>query len=203
MAIPLRPRPVVLRSLLLCALVASNSIVCEGVERLVIRPRSATAHDGRTLAPYPVTRPKVGLVLSGGGARGIAQVGVIRAFERHGIPIDFIAATSVGAIVGGLYASGWTIDEIDSLTQALPWQDILSLTGELNRRDMFVDRKVATDRSFLVVRFEGLQPVIPSAVSSGQRLTDLLSVLTLQSPYHPDPSFDHLKIPFPTIPCPP
>ncbi|RPH35859.1 hypothetical protein EHM92_05455, partial [bacterium] len=61
------------------------------------------------LAIFPhrqVRRPKVALVLSGGGARGAAQIGVLKVLERHGIPVDFVAATSMGAIVGGLYASG-------------------------------------------------------------------------------------------------
>lgn len=56
-------------------------------------------------------RQSVGLVLSGGGAKGIAHVGVIKALEENGIPIDYVAGTSMGAIVGGLYASGFTSDE--------------------------------------------------------------------------------------------
>src|SRR5512135_1358886 len=65
------------------------------------------------LTIYPhrqVRRPKIALVLSGGGARGAAQIGVLKVLERYGIPVDFIAATSMGAIVGGLYASGYSVD---------------------------------------------------------------------------------------------
>src|SRR5436309_1803176 len=116
-------------------------------------------------------RPRIALVLSGGGARGATQIGVLKAFERHNIPIDFIAATSMGAIVGGLYASGYSPAEIESLALNTNWDEVLSLTEETKRTELFVDQKLQEDRSFLVVRFEGLEPVIPSAVSRGQRLT--------------------------------
>jgi len=141
-------------------------------------------------------RPHVALVLSGGGARGMAQIGVLRVLEKNGIPVDFIAATSMGAIVGGLYASGYTVAEIDSLARNTPWDDLLSLTGDTKRSELFVDQKIAGDRSFFALRFQGFEPVLPPAVSSGQRLTDFLSAQTLQAPYHPHPSFDDLKIPF-------
>src|SRR5712691_4006699 len=61
----------------------------------------------------PPRRPKIGLALGGGGARGMAHVGVIRALERLHVPIDFIAGTSMGSIVGGLYACGYTPDEME------------------------------------------------------------------------------------------
>ena len=148
------------------------------------------------LTHHTLQRPKVGLVLSGGGARGVAQIGVIRALERHGIPIDFIAATSMGAIVGGLYAAGYTTQELESLAVSTDWDHVLSLTDETQRSQLFVDQKITDDRSFIAIRFENMEPVIPSAVSSGQRLTDFLSDRMLQAIYYPFPDFDHLKIPF-------
>ncbi|HTY58357.1 MAG TPA: patatin-like phospholipase family protein, partial [Bacteroidota bacterium] len=148
------------------------------------------------IAHRELKRPRVALVLSGGGARGTAQIGVLRVLERYHIPVDFIAATSMGAIVGGLYASGYSVAEIESLAVRTEWDDVLSLTEETKRTELFVDQKIAGDRSFLAVRFQGFAPVIPSAVSSGQRLTDFLSARALQALYHPVPDFDHLKIPF-------
>ncbi len=157
-------------------------------------------HPERAIYPHrPLKRPKIGLVLSGGGARGAAQIGVLRVLEHHGIPIDFIAATSMGALVGGLYASGYTIKEIENLALTTNWDEVLSLTDQTRRRELFVDQKLAGDRNFLAIRFQGLQPVIPAAVSSGQRLTDFLSNLTLESLYHGYPTFDNLKIPFRAI----
>ncbi len=148
------------------------------------------------LRERPLVRPRVGLVLSGGGARGIAQIGVLKVLARHNIPVDFIAATSMGAIVGGLYAAGYSPAELESLAVTTNWDEVLSLSDETKRTELFMDQKLVDDRSFIAVRFEGLAPVLPSAFSSGQRLTDFLSDKILQALYHPFPDFDHLKIPF-------
>ncbi len=158
------------------------------------RQGTGTPHD--ILRERPLARPRVGIVLSGGGARGIAQIGVLKALARHNVPVDFIAATSMGAIVGGLYAAGYSLAELESLAVTTDWDDVLSLADDTKRTELFMDQKLVDDRSFIVVRFEGLAPVLPSAVSSGQRLTDFLSDKILQALYHPFPDFDDLKIPF-------
>lgn len=178
---------------------------------LLATPSSRAADSTYTLHPHyrqgteiphgilwqrPLDRPRVGLVLTGGGARGVSQIGVLKAFVRHNIPVDFIAATSMGAIVGGLYAAGYSPAELESLADTTNWDEVLSLTEEIKRTDLFMDQKLVDDRSFIAVRFEGLAPVLPSAFASGQRLTDFLSDKILQALYHPFPDFDHLKIPF-------
>ena len=71
-------------------------------------------------------RPKVGLVLSGGAARGLAHIGVLKALEEQGVRIDAIAGTSMGAVVGGLYASGYSVEELEKLATTLDWQQALS-----------------------------------------------------------------------------
>lgn len=169
-----------------------------GQTKVIIRPGFEEAPRlQRSFYPYKVLkRPKIALVLSGGGARGAAQIGVLRSLERHNIPIDLIAATSLGAIVGGLYASGYTTDELEEIALFTDWDDVLSLSDETRRTDRFIDQKLADDRSFLALRFDGFEPVIPPAVSTGQRLTNFLSTKSLQALYHPDPSFDDLKIRF-------
>lgn len=73
-------------------------------------------------------RPSIGLALSGGAARGLAHVGVLRALSEHNIPIDFLAGTSAGALVAGTYASGMTIDEIESIARSLRWRDVGRMT---------------------------------------------------------------------------
>ena len=73
-------------------------------------------------------RPRIGLALSGGAARGMAHVGVLRALEEHAIPIDVIAGTSAGALVGGVYAAGVPLDEIEKIGRALHWRDIGRVT---------------------------------------------------------------------------
>ena len=73
-------------------------------------------------------RPSIGLALSGGAARGLAHVGVLRALSEHDIPIDFLAGTSAGALVAGTYASGMTVDEIESIARSLRWRDVGRMT---------------------------------------------------------------------------
>jgi NTE family protein len=183
----------------LAALVWAQPPCVAGVpQRFTITPQFEDPRDqhSRFLSYRAQKRPRVALVLSGGGARGVAQIGVLKALERHGIPVDYITGTSLGAIVGGLYASGYTTAQLEDLALSTDWDDVLSLTEEIRRSELFMDQKLADDRSFLALRFQGLEPVFPSAVSSGQRLTNFLSEQTLQALYHPDPDFDDLKIRF-------
>ena len=96
----------------------------------------------------PPTRPRVCLVLSGGGARGMAHIGVLKVLEDLKIPIDCIAGTSMGAIVGGLYASGMTARQIDATMRSLDWQE--AFRDAPPRRDLAFRRK-QDDRNFLVL----------------------------------------------------
>ncbi|TLY27902.1 MAG: patatin, partial [Ignavibacteria bacterium] len=114
-------------------------------------------------------RPKVGLVLSGGGGRGLAQIGVLRALERRGIPIDFIVGNSLGSVIGGLYAAGYSTSAIESIATHTNWTELLSFSGDTKRTDLFVGQKQSEEEGFLLIRFDGLAPIIPSAISSGQR----------------------------------
>jgi NTE family protein len=194
----MRHRQIILTLLTLLFLLQGLALRAAAGDLITIRPHFDDSRGERPelIAHRQLKRPRVALVLSGGGSRGAAQIGVLRVLERYSIPVDFIAATSMGAIVGGLYASGYTVGEIEAIALETPWDDILSLTEETRRTELFVDQKISGDRSFLAVRFQGFAPVIPSAVSSGQRLTDFLSARTLQALYQPVPDFDRLKIPF-------
>ena len=145
---------------------------------------------------YSVRQPHIALVLSGGGARGLAAIGVLRVLEHNNIPVDLIVGTSVGSVIGGLYAMGYSTDQLQRLADTTNWDELLSYNDYSKRRDLFLDQKIARDRSILVLRFKGLEPVIPQAFSSGKRLSNYLNLLTLQGIYHPDPSFDDLRIPF-------
>ena len=143
-----------------------------------------------------VKRPKIAVVLSGGGARGIASIGVLKVLEEAEVPIDLIVGTSIGSILGGLYASGYSIDQLHRMVDTTNWADVLSFNDDARRSDLFLDQKIAEDRSILTVRFEGLEPILPQSLSTGQRLTNYLNLLVLQGIYHPNPSFDDLRIPF-------
>jgi NTE family protein len=76
--------------------------------------------------PAAKPRPKIGLVLSGGGARGLTHIGVLKVLHEMRVPIDYIAGTSMGAIVGGLYASGMSPDEMQKQLGAVSWPTLLS-----------------------------------------------------------------------------
>ncbi len=89
--------------------------------------------------------------------------------------------------------------EIEKIALTTNWDEVLSLGEETKRTDLFMDQKLARDRTLLAIRFQGFDPVIPIAVSSGQRLTDFLSREMLQAPYHAYPDFDALKVPFRAI----
>lgn len=140
-------------------------------------------------------RPRVALVLSGGGARGIAQIGVLKKLEEAGIAIDYIIGASMGAIVGGLYASGYTAKQLDSLLTTVSWQEVLSVS-ERAREDQFLDQKIESDRSLITLRFNDYRFVVPEAVSTGFRLTAFLNQLVWNSMYHANRDFNQLKYPF-------
>jgi NTE family protein len=150
--------------------------------------------------PYLDTiRPKVALVLSGGGSRGISQIGVLQEFEKAHIPIDMIIGSSMGSIIGGLYASGYSAEELDSIARSLNWNQILALSDAVSRSELFLQQKQEEEQSFLTLRLNGLTPVLPSSLASGQRLTTLLTKLVLNAPYHVIHSFRDLKIPFEAV----
>lgn len=144
-----------------------------------------------------VSRPRVGLVLGGGGARGAAHIGVLKELERRRIPVDAIAGTSMGAIVGGLYATGMNADELEQLVGSLDWAGALS--DKPDREDLSFRRK--QDDSQVPIDFElgvrGTELVLPKGVIQGQKLDLLLRELTLPVAHISD--FDQLPIPFRAI----
>src|SRR5690348_12472055 len=93
----------------------------------------ANAQSAADPAAPPPHRPRIGLVLSGGGARGAAHVGVLKVLEQLHIPIDAIAGTSMGAVVGGLYASGFSARDIERIVSTLNWQDAFKDRSEERR----------------------------------------------------------------------
>ena len=130
-------------------------------------------------APPATGRPRVGLVLSGGGARGVAHVGVLKVLEEQHIPIDAIAGTSMGAVVGGLYASGLNAREIEKIMTSLNWQ--AAFHDRPPREDLTLRRK-QEDENFLVKFPLGVRDhkiVLPKGLVEGQSLSQLLRRLTL------------------------
>lgn len=144
----------------------------------------------------PKTKPVVALALSGGGARGLAQIGILKALEEAGIKIDIIVGTSMGSIIGGLYSAGYSVHQLDSIARNTNWNDLLSSERETNRRELFIDQKVTEDKAIFSLRMKGLTPIIPTSLNNGQKLSNYLNLLTLQAPIHVDSSFDELKTRF-------
>jgi NTE family protein len=144
-------------------------------------------------------RPVIALALSGGGSRGFAQIGVLMAFEENGIQVDNIVGTSMGSVVGGLYASGYSVEELDSIISHTDWDNLLSLDRETNRRELFIDQKVTEDKAIFSLRMKGLTPIIPNSIYSSEKMANYLNLLTIQSPIHTFDGFNKLKYNFSAV----
>ncbi len=145
-------------------------------------------------ADQPASRPRIGLVLSGGGARGAAHVGVLKVLEDMHVPVDAIAGTSMGAVVGGLYASGLSAREIEKIMTSLNWQDAFH---DRPPREELTLRRKQEDESFLVkfpLGVRGHKIALPKGLIEGQRLSQTLRQLTL--PVARITNFDDLPTPF-------
>lgn len=141
-------------------------------------------------------RPKIALVLSGGGARGIAQIAVIQELEKAGIPIDYIVGTSSGAIIGALFATGYNGNEIESIFRETNWEEIFSLIENPDRRGIMIDRKEFDDISLLKVNFKNFIPVLPQGLSFANKFNSLLNYYYFSSKSPSGSNFDEMKIPF-------
>ena len=144
-------------------------------------------------------RPKIGLALSGGGARGFAQIGVLKIFDEYKIPIDFIVGTSMGSIIGGLYAAGYSGEEIVTIAHNIEWQRIMS--DKPDRTKLFIQQKQERSKAILQIRFKGKKIDLPKAITPGQRLIAMLTNLTIGADFQSDADFDHLEIPFRSVAC--
>lgn len=139
------------------------------------------------------TRPKIGLVLSGGGAKGVAHIGVLKVLEEAEIPIDYISGTSMGAIIGGLYSIGYTAAELDSMVREQDWMFLL--TDQIQRPYRSFDSKFNKEHylvNILLGRDRKLST--PSGVVKGQSILNKFTSLT--TGFHQSSSFDSLPIPF-------
>ncbi len=135
---------------------------------------------------------KVGVVLSGGGAKGYAHVGALKIIEEAGIRIDYIAGASMGAIIGGLYASGWTASELDSILRTM---DMSALLQDPIPRDIVpFFNKIYGEKYALSLSVQDSKINLPVALSDGQMAFNLLSQLTARVAYERD--FSKLPIPF-------
>ena len=166
---------------------------------LLAQTVTAYSHDSTSVS----VRPKVGLVLSGGGAKGAAHIGVLKYIEEAGIPIDYIAGTSMGSIVGGMYALGYSSDEILDIINAIDWDRLISnqverqrisYTGKSENSTQLVTIpfSVGTDEEELQSR--SFKNSLPTGIVSGDNLINLFNSLSVG--YSDPVDFDELPIPF-------
>ncbi|MEK9822497.1 MAG: patatin-like phospholipase family protein, partial [Gammaproteobacteria bacterium] len=142
-------------------------------------------------------RPKIGLVLSGGGARGAAHIGVLKVLEAHRIPVDYIAGTSMGSIVGGLYASGLTPAEIEQAIKTIDWDEVLR--DHPDRADEPMIRKELSEQFTIGGKpgFRDGKVVLPEGLIAGQKILPILQAMTLPVAHVND--FSQLRTPFQAV----
>lgn len=134
---------------------------------------------------------RIGVALSGGGARGFAHIGVLEALEEMGIDIDIVAGTSMGGIIGGLYAAGMSPQEIEQEALQIDWSSFFS--DRPRRTSLLFTRRAETEGALLSIRFDRWNPQIPTALSTGQKLVNVLSDLTQTSGYFSGGNFANLE----------
>ncbi len=141
----------------------------------------------------PKGRPRIGVALEGGGALGLAHIGVLEWFEEHHIPVDYVAGTSMGGLVGGFYAAGMSPTELKKLIEGVDWKEVLSDSTPFE--DLSYRRKEdqrAYPNAFVLGLRNGLS--LPSGLNSGHQIGLLIDRITL--PYYAEDSFDALPTPF-------
>lgn len=136
--------------------------------------------------------PKVGLVLSGGGAKGLAHIGVLKVLEEAGVRVDYIGGTSMGAIIGALYSAGYTAQQLDSIFQGTNFNILIQ--DELPRNAKTFYEKRDSEKYAITLPFDNFNVSFPSALSKGQNVYNLMSKLTLH--LNDSQDFSDLPIPF-------
>jgi len=137
-------------------------------------------------------RPKIGLVLSGGGAKGFAHIGVLKMLDSLKIPVDYIAGTSMGGIAGAFYAIGYSGNELELLVKRSDWEEIF--TDKPRRKILPYFEKKEKGKYQLEFGLKGFKPVPPKGLIFGQKISLLFSSFTF--PYEQITSFDDFPIPF-------
>jgi len=145
---------------------------------LAVAAALCLASPRETTAQTPAA-PMVGLALSGGSAKGIAHVGVLRALERLGVRVDVVAGTSMGSVVGGLYALGLPVDSVEAIIRRADWPRIIN--DQSPRAYRFLDQRRLDERAILSVPLENLRVTLPSGAIMGSSVLRLLEVVTWEA----------------------
>lgn len=176
------------------------------VSFLMLVSFTAFSQDTNVVNAGKAARPKIGLVLSGGGAKGAAHIGVLKYLEEAGIPIDYIAGTSMGSIVGGMYALGYSSSEILDVINSVDWNRLIS--NQVERKKISFENKVEKSTQIINIPFsvklddetvksQSFRNSLPMGVVSGDNLINLFNSLSVG--YSDSLSFDQLPVPFACI----
>lgn len=137
--------------------------------------------------------PRIGIALSGGGARGAAHIGVLKVLERIGVRPDCIAGTSFGALVGGLYAAGYSAHEIEKMFTAPGWEEVFRDQPDRTMAPLIQAKNL---RYLARLKLQGPRVVIPAGLLGGQKLMEVLDYYTTESILSAQYDFDRLPIPY-------
>lgn len=144
------------------------------------------------LAQTRTGRPKLGVTLSGGGAKGLAHIGILKAIDSAGLKVDYITGTSMGSIIGSLYAVGYSADSIEQIARAIDWDLLLSNSSSL--RSIFMEEKDEYSKYILELPWLNHSFHLPSGVLQGQELW--LKFSELFFPVYAQKDFSKFSIPF-------
>ncbi|RIJ48369.1 hypothetical protein D1614_11630 [Maribellus luteus] len=141
-------------------------------------------------------RPKIALVLSGGGAKGFSHIGILKMLEKEGIPIDIIVGTSMGNLIGGFYSIGYTAGEIEAIVKKLDWEEVLS--DNVQREYLSHNDKMLKQRYLLSLPFSDVKSIgLPQGIIKGQNVLNIFCGLAGNLPPHTD--FHQLPISFASV----
>ncbi|MDG5815613.1 patatin-like phospholipase family protein [Chitinispirillales bacterium ANBcel5] len=141
----------------------------------------------------PNAKYRFALVLSGGGARGVAQIGVLKALQEAGVKPDLIVASSMGSVIGSLYASGYELSEIKSLIKNINWEAFLK--NRSKRQNLFVNQKTSHVNYLFEIRFDNnFRPILPNSISHGQAFYNHLSPKLLSPQFMASNDFSKLPV---------
>ncbi len=159
---------------------------------LSVTENTIRAQDGIDSLKIYSENKKIGLVLSGGGARGIAHIGVLKKLEEAQIKPDYITGTSIGAVIGGLYAMGYSADQIETMVLSQEWDALF--TNKSSLKSVSIEEKKEYANYVMSIPIKDGEFQFPKSVIGGQNITNSISKLFL--PVYNITNFDSLPIPF-------
>ena len=178
-----------------CIVLPARSVLCrEGSLRFDLSYTVPVRGLKKAVRPVEREGPRLGLALAGGGAKAAASLGVLKVLAEEGIPVSALAGTSMGALVGGLAAAGYSPAEIEALFLKNDWNDIFRDTPA--RAFLTSEQKKAGGRHLLDFYFRGGRFIVPSGLTAGQKLANLLTENTLAASFQAGLDFDRLPVPF-------